>query len=113
MNPAERPAHTATGKVKDWAAWTVERPATTVCGRGELGRPGHKDRSAGGEPHFAVDSVRITIEEAAILQSFPADYPWQGSKTKRFEQCGNAVPPLLAEHVLSMATGIKRLEAAA
>ena len=113
MNPAERPAHTVTGKVKDWAAWTVERPATTVCGRGELGRPGHKDRSAGGEPHFAVDSVRITIEEAAILQSFPADYPWQGSKTKRFEQCGNAVPPLLAEHVLSMATGIKRLEAAA
>jgi DNA (cytosine-5)-methyltransferase 1 len=59
------------------------------------------------------DSVRITVEEAAILQSFPADYPWQGTATARFRQVGDAMPPLLAAHVLAMATGISIEEIAA
>jgi DNA (cytosine-5)-methyltransferase 1 len=48
----------------------------------------------------------ISVTEATIIQSFPADYPWQGTKTKQFEQLGNAVPPLLAAHAVSAATGL-------
>jgi len=45
-------------------------------------------------------SDRLTIVDALLLQSFRADYPVQGTKTKQFEQIGNAIPPRLAEHVL-------------
>jgi DNA (cytosine-5)-methyltransferase 1 len=91
--------------------WTFERPATTVQGDPRIGRPGHKHRGpdccaanaeAGvGESMFASGSVRVTIEEAAVLQTFPADYPWQGTQGKKFQQIGNAVPPLMARAILS------------
>ncbi|MGJ5898494.1 DNA cytosine methyltransferase [Streptomyces niveiscabiei] len=59
----------------------------------------------GGSPQ-EPDTVRITVAEAAVLQSFRPDYPFQGTKTKQFEQVGNAVPPLLAAHIVSVPTGI-------
>lgn len=43
---------------------------------------------------------RLTVEECAALQGFPAGYPWQGATLEsRFRQVGNAVPPALAEAV--------------
>ncbi|MFC9285668.1 DNA cytosine methyltransferase [Streptomyces sp. NPDC057052] len=56
--------------------------------------------------HNGEEKRPITVAEATAIQTFPADYPWQGTKTKQFEQIGNAVPPLLAAHVVSVATGI-------
>lgn len=54
----------------------------------------------------APDAVRITVAEAAVLQSFPADHPFQGTKTKQFEQVGNAWCPRAAAAVVAAAVGI-------
>jgi DNA (cytosine-5)-methyltransferase 1 len=86
-------------------AWTDERPATTVQGDPRIGRPGHKDRE-GGESQFAVESIRLTPDEAAVLQGFDWGYPWQGVPTRVFQQCGNAFPPPAAAAVVGAATGI-------
>ena len=42
---------------------------------------------------------RLTIDEAAILQTFPSDYVFLGPPSKVFSQIGNAVPCQLAEVV--------------
>lgn len=73
--PASGPAPTLTEKARSWQRWTGDR------------------------------AVPIDPAEAAILQSFPADYPWQGTRSSQFHQIGNAVPPLLAAHVLAAVTG--------
>lgn len=85
--------------------WVHERPATTVVGSFRpdvIAGPGHHDTSRQDAP----DSVRVTVQEAAILQSFPPDYPWQGSRTRQYEHVGNAIPPLLAAHVVAEALGV-------
>ena len=70
------PAPTVTEKVRSWQRW--ERPAS-----------GSK-------------SIRVTVEEAAVLQGFPRDYPWRGPRSSQFHQVGNAVPPLLAARILEV-----------
>jgi DNA (cytosine-5)-methyltransferase 1 len=101
---SRRPAPALTGQA---ISWTATRPATTVCATARIAPPGHRNRDASGESQFASpNTVHITVPEAAILQSFRPDYPFHGTKTKQFEQVGNAVPPLLAAHIVSAATGI-------
>lgn len=39
----------------------------------------------------------LTIQEAGILQGFPADYRWPAKSTAAWKQVGNAVPPVMAE----------------
>jgi len=56
------------------------------------------------------EAVRITVAESAVLQSFPSEYPFQGTRTKQFEQVGNAVPCLLAAYVASAASGMPFLQ---
>lgn len=42
---------------------------------------------------------RISVQEAAVIQSFPKDMPWHGSQCSRYRQIGNAVPPKMAYEV--------------
>ncbi|GAA3119006.1 hypothetical protein GCM10010466_07360 [Planomonospora alba] len=47
---------------------------------------------------------RFSNAEAGLLQTFPPDYPWGGSDVS--QQIGNAIPPLLAAHVIVAALGL-------
>lgn len=53
------------------------------------------------EEQAAPEPIRITAQEAGVLQTFPATYPWAGNKGQVFSQVGNAVPPRLAAHLLA------------
>lgn len=107
MRQVDEPAPTIAGESRN-DSWMLERPAATVQGDPRIAEPGWRGSPDDYAPDGAYigkrsmeNAVRVTESEAAILQSFPADYPWQGTKSKRFEQIGNAVPPLLARAVLA------------
>lgn len=99
--PIDTPAPTVLfGHNKNNVSWVHDAPATTVQGDLRIAPRGHHDRQ------FSGETVRVSTEEAARLQSFPTAYPWQGSRTKQYEQIGNAIPPLLAAAILGHLLGI-------
>ncbi|MEU1667175.1 DNA (cytosine-5-)-methyltransferase [Streptomyces sparsogenes] len=48
---------------------------------------------------FRPAGPMLTVEQAARIQGFPADWKFQGRKTARYRQVGNAFPPPVAEAV--------------
>jgi DNA (cytosine-5)-methyltransferase 1 len=72
------------------------QPAVAITGK-----PGHWSDETGD----IGKAQRITVEEAALLQTFPPGYPWTGTKGKQYEQVGNAVPPLLARAIVAEVIG--------
>ena len=123
FNGSVSPSATVTSQSKAWwinadPLWPMEQPSTTVMGTDHVANPGHHEQQFPTGRTFTTEqcangevdndgpvTIRLTPQDALILQSFPHDYPVSGSKTKQFEQIGNAVPPRLAAHVLAAATG--------
>jgi DNA (cytosine-5)-methyltransferase 1 len=85
-------------------AWVEHRPSPTIVGSfapDVVAAPGYR-KAGDGPRQKAKGSVRVSVEEAGVLQSFPANYPWQGSKTSQYLQVGNAIPPLMALAILKV-----------
>ncbi len=111
----DEPAHTITGK--GTAVWltgdararaALDEPAATIMSS-RLGNPRWEAGDPQDQRNYERQNValrQVTIAEAAALQSFPHDYPFQGSRTAQFRQVGDAVPPQLAMHVLRAAAGL-------
>ncbi|MFF8903446.1 DNA cytosine methyltransferase [Streptomyces olivaceoviridis] len=67
-----------------------------VDGMGVANEPGKCDPE---RDLFRPAGPMLTVEQAAIIQGFPADWKFQGRKTAQYRQVGNAFPPPVAEAV--------------
>ncbi|WP_082282070.1 DNA cytosine methyltransferase [Mycobacterium colombiense] len=68
-----------------------DKPAsglTTRCLSYSNGRFGHPEQDRA-----------ISLREAALIQTFPQSFRFEGSLTSRGRQVGNAVPPLMAKRI--------------
>ncbi|MFJ9570610.1 DNA cytosine methyltransferase [Streptomyces bacillaris] len=78
-------------------------PAPTITGKVRRNRLYPLRKNGAGEIVIRDDEQlpRLSPAEAGLLQSFPAAYPWRSTDVA--QQIGNAVPPRLSLHILSMA----------
>jgi DNA (cytosine-5)-methyltransferase 1 len=92
----DRPAFTVTTAGNSWGGTSTRTALADATASGRwAGRPG-----------------RLDAAEFGVLQTFPPDFPWRGTRTGRLAQIGNAVPPALAAAVLASAAAVP-LESAA
>jgi DNA (cytosine-5)-methyltransferase 1 len=99
--------------------WPV---GVVVRTRGNRRTPGGNLFSADGPAQGLTEKARswtredqpghaLTAAEAGVLQGFPRDYPWNGSRSSQFLQIADTVSPLTGAAVLGAATGLPWREA--
>jgi len=80
------------------AIYSIDEPSATIRGINRplpSGYPGHPN-----DAHALDPSIRaMTMLERALIQTFPPNFKWTGSKTDTEQMIGNAVPVRLAEFV--------------
>lgn len=61
----------------------------------------HEHLISGGKPWVGVvpGARRLTVEESALIQTFPKRLTFAGSRSAQYTQVGDAVPPTLAKHL--------------
>lgn len=121
----DQPSTTITGKGFQWeeipdamgdvassrgCVRDIDQPSPTMTASMDNGNFQWVYRDPEERAEVARKSTRVTVQEAAVLQTFPADYPWRGSKSEQYQQVGNAVPPLLAAHILAPLVGVEAPE---
>lgn len=77
-------------------------PSPTITARGD-------DRGGVVVIHHPSNERRMTARELAIIQGFPRNYHFAGSRTSIYRQVANAVPPGLAKAVASTLVDYKGL----
>ena len=77
------------------------KPAPTITGRGDT-------RGGVVVLHHPNNHRRMTARELALVQSFPMDFVFSGSRTSAYIQIANAVPPLLGKAIGEIFNGKKR-----
>jgi DNA (cytosine-5)-methyltransferase 1 len=93
--------------MRDALGWGLDGPAPTIVpGSESVADFGMQRQVAALAREADRPTITMPISERGVLQSFPPGYEWQGRAVEQQRQVGNAVPPLLAAHVLAALLGL-------
>ena len=78
---------------------TRAKKAWEAMGVDAMGVANDQDACDPSRDLFRENGPMLTVEQAAMIQGFPRKWRFQGKKTARYRQVGNAFPPPVAEAV--------------